>query len=274
MTPTNKLTRFQRGARKLYDKSRAIHWRALYRTVHQIKATQDNISNPTMLERAAQALLPSKTYNKLSEIPYAYQFAKLSILQHHRGKRTKDLARMIIQTMINDMLETGNDFIALNYATIDTKYRMEFVAETLMNTHKKISEQIPEVAPALRRVIFDPEYNQRKKKSKNDSFIANAYYSCAKKQIGFCPEGLAGNDIAALAKTMAHEYVHVLQSVYASTLPTPILRLSWQHHSTMHKFPHHLRPIEKEANRVGRLVGHNFQKYFDKLSNDYYATHD
>lgn len=274
MTQQNKLTRFQKAVRKLYDKSRPKRWRALYRTVHQIKATQDNISNPTMLERAAQILLPTKTYEKLSEIPYAYQFAKLSVLQHHRGKRTKDLARMIMQTMINDMLETGNDLIVLNYAITDTRYRMEFVAETLMNTHRKISEQIPEVSPALKRVIFDPEYNQRKKKSKNDSFIADAYYSRAKKQIGFCPEGLDGDDIAALANTMAHEYVHVLQSVYESTLPTPILKLSWQHHNTMHKFPHDLRPIEKEANRVGRLVGHNFQKYFDKLSNEYYATHD
>lgn len=271
MTTQQKKTNiFITGAHKVLNAALPYsrRWRMLYRTMHKIDdlytygpspALQDALENISKI----LSMIPSKNLKelatKLPDMELLYNFEKLNLLQHQRGERIKNMARLIMFNMINTIIENNEEIVVMNYNLLDEKQRIDFITKTLMATHKKISVHIPAVSDAVRTVIVDYEYD-----TKYPDEPARAYYDKSAQLIGLCPLILSDDNINSVIATMSHEYVHALQAVYKSALPTPILKFSWEYYNTMHKLPHSQRTIEKEANKVTRMVRNSFNTRFQQ----------
>ena len=247
----SKSDKFWTGVRKITKKTEPMRWRALYRTMHAMD-----------------------TDKKLDDIPALYQLTKLSLLQYQHGRRVKKTANLIMNNMIQTILENDDDLLILNYKLLTETQRYELIGRILSNMHVKISETVPDVAPRLVQIKHDTKYNKEKLKTNPKATPAMAYYNYHSKHIGICPELLNKDDFLTVAGVLAHEYVHVLQSVYKSSLPTPIIKFMHRHRKPLFKMGHNARPNEKEANRIKDLVKRRFPKRYETLSDAYYSERD
>lgn len=261
--------------RKLHLATRDVRWRALYRTMHNMGETRPITHVPALIEYINSDFL-SRNYKNLQETLYkyyaTYQMGKLGVLQFQYGRGIRRLANRIMRSMISSILENDDDLMILNYNLLSMDQRIEFITRTLMATHQKISEHIPSAAPALTNVKLDTEYNKRKKRKPNESALA--YYSHKYKHIGLCPPLFESDDINEIINVMTHEYVHVLQSVYKSSLPLTILRYADANRVAMFRLPHDVRPIELESNRVADMVTKKFLPSYEIAVEKYNDTHD
>ncbi len=270
MTAQQKNNIFNKGARSILNAALPYsrRWRMLYRTMHKIDDLYTYGPSPVLqnvMENISKVLsiIPSKNLKelatKLPEIELLYNFEKLNLLQNQRSERIKNMARLIMFNMINTIIENDEEITVMNYHLLDEKQRIDFISSILMQTHKKISVHIPAVSDAVRTIIVDYEYN-----TKYPDEPARAYYDKSAQQIALCQPILSDDNIDSVIATMSHEYVHALQAVYKSALPTPILKFSWQYYNTMHQLPHSQRTIEKEANKVTRMVRKSFNTRFQQ----------
>ena len=246
--PTKKYGAFMTGLRTVVLKTRPARWRSLYRTMHAMDTTQ-----------------------KMGDIPALYQITKLSLLQYQYGRKMKKIAKTLTDNIIKSILENDDDLSALNLRLLTRTEKQEFIIRTINSTHKKMSEIVPDAAPLLKNVVLDTEYNKKPEKRKRPAL---AYYSSQNYQIGICPELLKYNDMDFIASVIAHEYVHVLQAAYSSSLPTPIIRFLRQHTRAKMRLSHDLRPNEQEALKIDDIVQRRFNERYLELADIYYSEHD
>lgn len=244
-TSTRELNKFERGIIAIHGKViRPILWRKLYRTTHKLIRTQD-----------------------ISESDAQKQLQKFAYLYVPHGKKIKNMGKLILYNMMDAVIENQDDFVLWHFERTTPAQRYGFAYRTLKKMHRKISAELPHVRPYLTTIKFDQEYNTRP--GKKNTY---GYYNASQKLIAITPHGVNVESVYELIDTMAHEYIHLLQAAYSSSIPTPILRFIHTHSAATQNIEYHWRPKEKEARAGARMITRAFQRKFDEYCvNDYLA---
>ncbi len=229
MTSRRKI--FESATKKLSRQMRKIFWRSLYDATYNLVQ-----------------------HHNLSDTAVAFKMSTIGLLYPVRsGKRTKDNARRIMYSMILAILENNDTDSVRNYNLLSTTERVEFANRTMQRTHKAILKEFPQLAPYFCTLHSDENIPEG----------THAYYIQSKAEISLNPLHLEKSDFNDFIDTLTHEYVHVMQAAFVSTLPTPILNIDSCRIVATKKIPYILNPMEREAFRIGHLVSHNFGRYFE-----------
>lgn len=226
----NKESIFSRAIEKIYVKLRPALWRAQYRIIHRMRDRYD-----------------------MSEIPAAWNIAKLGLLANPHGRRFKRTVRKIRDNMFDAIIDNNDELLAWNFHLATIEERMEFTKNTLMTMHKKMSAEQPDIRPVLKHVV--------KESNPVGKNIHGLYFSNA--TISMTELGLS-QELNEVADTMAHEYTHALQRAKKSALPPHVLDFIHYHWRGYKWTPYLLRPQETEAYLAGTRVGQNFEDKFTK----------
>lgn len=233
---------FERGILRIHAKVRPTLWRKLYHVTYKMSANQ-----------------------QMPESDALKELKKFARLYRPHGVKFRNMGKLILYNMMDAVIENQDDFFIWNYyARATEKERYGFAHRTLKKMHRKISDQMPHLRPYLTTIKTDKEYNKKPNKSG-----VHGYYSASTKTIGITPLAVRGNDVYELINTMAHEYVHLLQAAYSSSLPYPVLHFIDTHVQANQDMEYRQRPIEQEAFRAGALIAKSFRHRFDDYWYEY-----
>ena len=207
------------------------------------------------------AMYKLSQYQDLSNNDLASALAKLGLLYSPHQRRTHKLARNLRNALFESIIQNGNIDQVWNYHILDTTQRITFARDTLLSAHQILSQNDTPTYLKLRDVFFDTYYDAP------FGGTTMGYYIPSDGAIGLCAESLMSDNISDLIYLLSHEYTHVQQMAFKSTLPRVILRALEQRYDANQKVPYLLRIDEREANRIGHLVAKNFIANFqDYLS--------
>ena len=238
MTSRHKI--FESATKKLARMMHKLFWRPLY------SATYDLVQ-----------------HHKLSDTDVAIRMSTIGLLYPARsGKRTKDNARRIMYAMILAILENNDTDSVRYFNVLNTTERVEFANRTMQRAHSHISHELPQIAPYFHTIRIGDNMPDE----------TYAYYRQYNAEISLNPVLLEKSDFKEFTSFLAHEYVHAMQAAFVSSLPLPILNIDSCRFDATQKIPYLLDPLEREAFRIGHLVSHNFNRYFENKVIEYQNT--
>lgn len=221
-------SKFTSGIKKIKEKRRQANWRRLYRIVHEM--SQD-------------------TY--MSLIPAARNLHGIGILAQGTGLKTRRLAHDLRGVLFETIYENNDSSIILHYDDYDINEHLQFARRTLIMMHNKINSNGATQLNVNPIEAIYPRANQN---------ILGAYRP-HDNHIGLSARTLTSN-LKTLIKTMSHEYTHVLQETYDSSLSRPLLEFVNRHPTANKTVPYRKKLIEKEARTVAEIVATDFDKQF------------
>jgi hypothetical protein len=205
---------FSAAQNKVAAKTKFIKWRMLYNTMHKIDTAGDDM-------------------NIFAAIWHANVLARLVTLRDNPA-RIK-FARELEADFFEAIYQTNNELFMYNYDITDTKHRKQFLSDVITRVHKNKSAGRPEIADYLHDVKFLPPHKKR-----------FAEYNL-EKNIVFYPPALQRTSLARFMKAPLHEYIHLLQRTYNSTLSETALKLEIEYPVLNMFVPRKRRLKEQEA---------------------------
>lgn len=187
----------------------------------------------------------------MSLIPAAKNLHGIGILAKASGLNARRLAHDLRGTMFETIYENNDSSIILHYDDYDINEHMRFARRTLTVMHKKINSHGATQLNVNPIEMVYPKAGQR----------ILGVYRPRDNQIGLSARTLS-SDLKTLIETMAHEYTHVLQESYDSSLSRPLLEFINRHPIANKTVPYKKQLIEKEARAVAGIVAQDFDKHF------------
>lgn len=212
-----------------------------------------------MWRQLYSAMYKLRMHHEMSDWEVTNNFIRIGMFRPLNNRQTKNNADRILYAMISTILHNEDESLVRRYRLLSKTERINFARRTILGTHRRISHEFSDLAPHLVDVQYDEKANPTHYGSYDDR-SATIYLR---------PGVLSSDDISILMNTLAHEYVHVMQMTYHSSLPNTVLRAWHARRQAMNGVAYDRRPIEREAFQIGDIVGAKFSREFHNQSENY-----